>query len=121
MPLYDFQCENCGETFEALLGPKDDYPPCPRCKGLEVIKLPSLFAFQDKTTYRKERERAIIKRTADYLKDGKIKEAQKFLNKALSYNPSEKIKRLSESLERRKPPKGGFLIKPEVKILKNKG
>ncbi|MCS7199367.1 MAG: zinc ribbon domain-containing protein [Caldimicrobium sp.] len=121
MPLYEFQCEQCGEIFEALLGLNEAYPPCPSCKSSEILKLPSLFAFQDRASFRKERERAILKRASEYLKDGKIGEAKKFLEKAQKFNPSDKVKRLAETLEKRKSPKGGFLIKPEVTILKRKG
>lgn len=46
MPIYDYQCERCGETTEVLQRVSD--PPlerCPRCKG-PVRKRPSAPAFQ---------------------------------------------------------------------------
>lgn len=121
MPLFEFQCENCGQVFEALLHHGEDYPPCPHCASPEVLKLPSVFAYQNKALRREERERAILKRASDYLKDGKLKDAKNFLQKAVALHPTDKIKRLSENLERKRPPKGGFLIKPEAIITKKKG
>ncbi|MFN3504967.1 MAG: FmdB family zinc ribbon protein [Caldimicrobium sp.] len=121
MPIYEFQCEHCGMIFEKLMKIDEDFPPCPYCNSSEVLKVPSLFGFQDKTAYREKREEAILKRTRDYLIDGKIKDAQRFLNKAKEYCPTDRIKKLSEKLSQSKPPKGGFLIKPEVKLIKKKG
>jgi putative FmdB family regulatory protein len=32
MPLYEFECEKCGERFEELMAAADPPPPvCPRC------------------------------------------------------------------------------------------
>lgn len=122
MPIYEFYCENCGHIFEVLLSPQAEFPPCPLCNSQEVTKVPSIFAFQDKSARRAERERAILKRASDYLKDGKLKDAKNFLEKAKMYHPTDNIKRLSEALQKVKPPSGGFLIKPEVVITKqNKG
>ncbi|MFN4132177.1 MAG: FmdB family zinc ribbon protein [Caldimicrobium sp.] len=121
MPIYEFQCETCGQLFERLMRRDEDFPPCPSCGSDKVIKVPSLFGFQDKSAYNAERERAILKRTRDYLMDGKIRDAQRFLEKAKEFHPSDKIKRISERLSEKKPPKGGFLVKPEVAIVKKKG
>lgn len=121
MPIYEFQCEDCGHFFEKIMKREEDFPFCPNCNSDKVFKVPSLFAFQDKSTYKAERERAILKRARDYLIDGKIRDAQRFLQKAKEFHPSDRIKRISEKLSEKKPPKGGFLIKPEIAIAKKKG
>ena len=38
MPLYDFACDACGETFEALARP-GEAPPCPACGAEETRRL----------------------------------------------------------------------------------
>lgn len=120
MPLYEFECEVCGRIFEVLMKRDEDFPPCPSCGSREVLKVPSLFGFQDKSAYREERERAILKRTRDYLIDGKIKDAKRFIEKAKEFHPTDRIKRLSETLSSAKPPKGAFIVKREATILKKK-
>ncbi|RLG11232.1 zinc ribbon domain-containing protein [Candidatus Pacearchaeota archaeon] len=120
MPIYEFKCEVCGFVFETLQKMGEDLPPCPKCNSKEVIKLPSIFGFWDKSARRAERERAILKRTRDYLIDGKIKDARRFLEKAKEYHPTDRIKKLSDELAQRKPLKGGFLVKPELVVVKRK-
>lgn len=120
MPIYEFQCKNCEHCFEKLMSYEEDYPSCPNCGSNDVFKLPSIFGFKDNSQYKHDRERAIIKRTKDYLKDGKIRDAQNFLNKAKEFHPTDKIKRLCEKISEKKPPKGGFLVKPELAIIKKK-
>jgi putative FmdB family regulatory protein len=31
MPIYEFECEECGNRFDELLGSAEDAPACPRC------------------------------------------------------------------------------------------
>ncbi len=34
MPLYEYQCPNCGDHFEELVSASRlDAPPCPKCGG----------------------------------------------------------------------------------------
>jgi len=120
MPLYEFECETCGEVFEVLMKRDEDFPKCPKCGSSEVIKIPSIFGFQDKVAYREDRERAIFKRARDYLIDGKIRDAQRFIEKAKEFHPTEKIKRFAEALSKAKPPKGAFVVKREAIITKKK-
>ncbi len=51
MPLYEFQCEKCKESFSLWLS-LEDYDKgsyeCPKCKGKEVKRLVS--SFQTKTS-----------------------------------------------------------------------
>jgi putative FmdB family regulatory protein len=45
MPLYEYQCEECGESFELLVRSSDqqDEVTCPKCGGKKVRKAISLF------------------------------------------------------------------------------
>ncbi|HVB38321.1 MAG TPA: zinc ribbon domain-containing protein [Vicinamibacterales bacterium] len=44
MPLYDFRCRGCGNTFEALVRSQDPEPRCPSCQGRDLEQLLSTFA-----------------------------------------------------------------------------
>lgn len=51
MPIYEFHCTGCGENFEELvLGQSSDIT-CPKCKGSEVKKLMSAFAFKSGSSF----------------------------------------------------------------------
>lgn len=121
MPLYEFKCEKCGNIFERLQKMNEDYPPCPECGSDEVIKLPSIFGFQDKSVRRAERESAILKRARDYIIDGKLKDACKFLEKAKEFYPTDRIKRLSDLITEKKAVKVGYIKEGEYVITKKKG
>ena len=43
MPLYDYECLDCGERFEALVR-NANVPACPSCQGRNLKQLISLFA-----------------------------------------------------------------------------
>ena len=47
MPLYEYQCQACGEEFSYLLLKKgdEDFVRCPGCKGKDVKKLVSRVAY----------------------------------------------------------------------------
>lgn len=121
MPIYEFSCEVCGHFFESLLSMGEDFPSCPQCGSRQVLKVPSVFSFKDASSTRAAREKAILKRARDYLIDGKYKDAQRFLEKAKEFHPTDRIKRLSDALSERKPTSGYFVSKPEVVITKKKG
>ena len=121
MPIYEFTCEACGHFFESLLRVGEDFPSCPECNSNQVIKLPSVFSFKDAASARRERESAILKRASDYLMDGKFKDAQRFLEKAKGYYPTDRVKRLLDTLAYRKPTPGYFVSKTEAVITKKKG
>jgi len=120
MPIYEFRCENCGEVFEKLQRMDEDYPPCPNCGSFDVMKLPSIFGFQDKIAQKSQREISIFKRARDYLIDGKIGEARRFLEKAKEFHPSERIKKLSDVLSERKAVKSVYASQTEYVITKKK-
>jgi len=46
MPLYEYRCEKCGESFEKLrrMTDADQAIACPRCDSEEVVRLLSNFA-----------------------------------------------------------------------------
>lgn len=121
MPIYEFKCKNCGFSFEALQKLEEDFPSCPRCHSREVIKLLSLFAYQDRSSKVAERERVILKRTKDYLVDGKVKEARHFLEKAKQYYPTDTIKRLSDTLTDKKAVKVEHYLQNQILVTKKKG
>ncbi len=42
MPLFEYKCSKCGNTFEELVnGNRNQNVPCPRCKSHETEKLMS--------------------------------------------------------------------------------
>jgi len=42
MPLYEYHCEPCDQTFETLIRSAGDLAHCPRCGSVEVEKLLSV-------------------------------------------------------------------------------
>ena len=49
MPLYEFECLDCGRQFEALV--RDSTPPaCPGCEGTHLERLLSLFSVSSEST-----------------------------------------------------------------------
>jgi putative FmdB family regulatory protein len=48
MPIFEFVCESCGESFEELVRSSNDTSGviCPQCNGDQVKKKISLFAAQ---------------------------------------------------------------------------
>ena len=52
MPIYEYECKNCGERFQALLlaGEDDGKMACPRCGARGVKKVISLFSVGSEPT-----------------------------------------------------------------------
>ena len=44
MPIYEFRCMDCNESFETLVLRQDEKVSCPKCKGSNVRRLMSAFA-----------------------------------------------------------------------------
>jgi putative FmdB family regulatory protein len=44
MPIYEFECEGCGERFEELVGAGVESAPCPVCGTARTRRLLSGFA-----------------------------------------------------------------------------
>ncbi len=40
MPIYEYRCDSCSETFEEYLSTSDKpTPPCPKCSSNKVTRL----------------------------------------------------------------------------------
>lgn len=49
MPIYEYRCASCGETFERLIRNGGDPGACPRCDRREVTRLLSTFGIGGKS------------------------------------------------------------------------
>ncbi len=97
MPLYDFQCPECGCSFELLIKLSDPAPKCPQCgvRAEKLISAPAVRISGDQATAR------IEKRVKSYLRDGKFAEATRFADKAASMVKSDKVKRIADKLHQK--------------------
>lgn len=43
MPLYEYECRDCGKKFETLVRGTTE-PACPSCRSTELMRLLSVFA-----------------------------------------------------------------------------
>ena len=45
MPVYEYQCKKCGETFDLFVrsAERSEEPKCPQCGSIDVQKAISLF------------------------------------------------------------------------------
>jgi len=44
MPIYEYDCEECGHRFEFLVQRADEQPACPSCGATRLKKRFSVFA-----------------------------------------------------------------------------
>lgn len=44
MPIYEYQCRDCGHRFEVIVRLNDSPPACPSCESTNPERLISLFA-----------------------------------------------------------------------------
>lgn len=46
MPIYEFNCDDCGSSFETLVrhGHGEDAAACPSCNGIRLSRAMSVFA-----------------------------------------------------------------------------
>lgn len=95
MPIYEYKCGGCNIVLEILVLGEKEPPECPIC-GNPMTRKPSIFA--TKQDRKKERERNILKLASDYLKDGKVEDAKRFLAKAREYVKTDNISRAYDSL-----------------------
>jgi putative FmdB family regulatory protein len=75
MPIYEFECESCGERFEELVAAGAEAVPCPACGSARSRRLLSGFAppgrqprgagVRSDESRRREREAARSERLAD--------------------------------------------------------
>ena len=79
MPIYEYQCRQCGHQFEFLVLPSsNNAPACPECKGQELERLLSGFAVNtaELSRARVKQARAANARSKDQ-KDKKVAEAER--------------------------------------------
>ena len=98
MPIYEYECAGCGEIFEVILDMSGPSPSCSNCGGDECRRLigaPAVHVKADQATGR------IEKRVKDYLKDGKVKDAVRFADKAASMVKSDRVKRIADKLHQK--------------------
>ena len=50
MPIYEYECGECGHQFEALILPKTTGTACPECNGTKLDRLVSSFAVDSEGT-----------------------------------------------------------------------
>jgi putative FmdB family regulatory protein len=78
MPIYEYECRQCGHQFEVLvLRSSNTTPACPECKGQELERLLSGFAVNtaELSRARVKQARAAKAQSKDH-KDQKIAEAE---------------------------------------------
>lgn len=44
MPIYEYECPDCGSRFDRRAAMQDPYPACPSCGAAKVRRLISSFA-----------------------------------------------------------------------------
>ena len=98
MPIYEYECPDCGTIFEVILDVKGPAPSCPDCgksRCRRLMAAPAIHVKTDQATPRIER------RVKDYLKDGKISDAVRFADRAASMTKSDRVKRIADKLHQK--------------------
>ncbi len=44
MPIYEYRCDDCGRSFEALVSATRPESECPDCRGTKLVRELSVFA-----------------------------------------------------------------------------
>jgi putative FmdB family regulatory protein len=73
MPIYDYECSDCGENFEALVLRGGAPPACPSCQSLNLKQQISLFAVDSAST-RQSHLSAARRKSAKVARDKSIAE-----------------------------------------------
>ena len=55
MPIFEYECSECGNEFEHLVLQSSSPPQCPRCQSQDITRVLSLFSAKSSTV----RERAL--------------------------------------------------------------
>ena len=79
MPIYEYECRQCGHQFECLMLPSSStVPACPACNGQELERLLSGFAVNtaELSSARVKQARAVKARSKDQ-KEQKVAEAER--------------------------------------------
>ncbi len=85
MPIYDYQCRNCGEEFE-LLVLKNTVAACPACQSQDLEQQVSTFAVSSEAISQAnvKAARAKLAASSNY-KDQKVAEAEEIRDHAPQY------------------------------------
>ncbi len=55
MPIYEFECGECGERFEDLVAAGTDRAPCPACGAADAVRRYSSFGLSRQPTPNQKR------------------------------------------------------------------
>ncbi len=95
MPIYEYQCDSCGHTFESLQDINDDpLVDCPACQQPHLKKLMSAAAFRLKgagwyeTDFKRDGKKNLAE--ADSSRDGKSGESKSSDSKPSDSKPSDR-------------------------------
>ena len=92
MPIYDYQCRNCGEEFE-LLVLKNTVAACPACQSQDLEQLISGFSVSSESSRQANLKAARRKYAASSnYKDQKVAEAEEIREHAPQYFEKKKKK-----------------------------
>ena len=92
MPIYDYQCRQCGEEFE-LLVLKNTVAACPSCQSQDLEQLISGFAVSSASIRQANLQAARRKyKTSSIYKDQKVAEADEIREHAPQYFEKKKKK-----------------------------
>jgi putative FmdB family regulatory protein len=50
MPIYEYHCEDCDNSFETFVQPGHDEAQCPSCNGVKLSREMSVFASRGGST-----------------------------------------------------------------------
>ncbi len=71
MPIYEYQCENCGFQFQYLFMKRDEteFPSCPDCGKTQLRRLVSRVAYHQSEKDRIERYDPSVRQSDAFMKD----------------------------------------------------
>ena len=49
MPIFEYECRDCGAKFEKFVPSHEEHVTCKECSGVRVAQLPSAFAVSGAT------------------------------------------------------------------------
>ncbi len=98
MPIYDYECVECGLIFEVFVDRCEGPLPCPGCGSGKTKRLISAPAFHIKEDHATPR---IEKKVKSYLRDCNISGAVQFADKAASLVKSDKVNRIADKLHQK--------------------
>ena len=86
MPIYDYKCQSCGQTFEFFVL-KNTVAECPACQSQKLEQLISGFAVSSQSISQSNLQSARRKmRDSSHYKDKKVHEAEEIREHAAEHN-----------------------------------